>query len=216
MQVDDKNRKNQTEIRQTEKGKTEKNQKKTNRTKRKWIRRCLLAVVGLILGLNLYFANAGVILGNQLPMPFGYGLANVLSGSMEPTFSKGTLLLVKETQDIQEGDIVVYQSENELIVHRVIYQSGNEIITQGDANNVADEPFDKTQIKGKVIAWIPILGSVAAFLKTPAAVILILILAFVLIEGSFQAQKDVDDAQMDVIKEEIRRLKAEIEEKEKQ
>ena len=177
------------------------------------MRRLLLIIGGLILGLNLYFANAGTILGNQLPMPFGYGMANVLSGSMEPTFSKGTLLLVKETQNVQEGDIVVYQSGRELIVHRVIALSEDEVTTQGDANNVADEPFARTQIKGKVIGWIPVLGSIMAMLKTPIAVIVILILAFILIEGSFRAQRDADDQELDAIKEEIRRLK---EEKEKQ
>lgn len=186
---------------------------KTKKKRKRILRRLLLIIVGLILGLNLYFANAGKILGNQLPMPFGYGLANVLSGSMEPTFSKGTLLLVKDTQDVETGDIVVYQSQNELIVHRVVSITDNEIITQGDANNVADPPFDKTQIKGKVIAWIPFLGSVAALLKTPAAVIVILVLAFVLVEGSFRVQRDADDQELEAIKAEIQRLK---DEKEKQ
>ena len=189
------------------------NRKTGTKTKKPVLRRLLLIIIGLILGLNLYFANAGGILGNQLPMPFGYGLANVLSGSMEPTFSKGTLLLVKDTRDVQEGDIVVYQSGRELIVHRIIALSDNEVITQGDANNVADEPFAKAQLKGKVIAWIPVLGSVAALLKTPVAIIVILLLAFLLIEGSFRAQRDADDQELEAIKEEIRRLK---EEKEKQ
>lgn len=193
--------------------KTNQHSEKDNRKKKQIMRRLLLIIGGLILGLNLYFANAGTILGNQLPMPFGYGMANVLSGSMEPTFSKGTLLLVKETQNVQEGDIVVYQSGRELIVHRVIALSEDEVTTQGDANNVADEPFARTQIKGKVIGWIPVLGSIMAMLKTPIAVIVILILAFILIEGSFRAQRDADDQELDAIKEEIRRLK---EEKEKQ
>lgn len=187
----------------------EENKKK----KKRILRRLLLILAGLILGLNLYFINAGKILGNQLPMPFGYGMANVLSGSMEPTFSKGTLLLVKDTQNVQEGDIVVYQSRDELIVHRIISLSGDEVITQGDANNVADEPFDRSQIKGKVIGWIPLLGNVAALLKKPIAVIIILILAFVLVESSFRSQREADDQELEAIKEEIRRLK---EEKEKQ
>ena len=186
---------------------------KTNKKKKRILRRLLLIFVGLILGLNLYFINAGKILGNKLPMPFGYGMANVLSGSMEPTFSKGTLLLVKDTKEVQEGDIVVYQSRDELIVHRIISLSGDEVVTQGDANSVADEPFDRSQIKGKVIGWIPFLGNVAAVLKKPIAVIIILILAFVLVEGSFRSQRDADDQELEAIKEEIRRLK---EEKEKQ
>ena len=188
---------------------TKPNSEENKQTGKPVLRRLLLILSGLILGLNLYFANAGTLLGNQLPMPFGYGLANVLSGSMEPTFSKGSLLLVKDTRDVQEGDIVVYQSENELIVHRVIALTDDTVITQGDANNVADEPFARTQIKGKVLGWIPVLGSVAAVLKTPIAMIVILLLAFVLIEGSFRAQKDADDQELEEIKAEIRRLKEE-------
>ena len=193
--------------------KTNQNSEKNNRKKKQILCRVLLVIVGLILGLNLYFANAVNILGNQLPMPFGYGIANVLSGSMEPTFSKGTLLLVKDTQQVQKGDIVVYQSGKEMIVHRIIGMTDDKIITQGDANNVADKPFERTQIKGKVIGWIPVLGTVAAMLKTPIAVIIVLLLAFVLTEKSFRDQRDADDQELETIKAEIRRLKEENEKK---
>lgn len=177
------------------------------------LRRILLVIIGLILGLNLYLANARGIVGNKLPMPFGYGMANVLSGSMEPTFSKGALLLVKNETDISRGDIVVYQADTELIVHRVQSIRGNKVITKGDANNVADPEFDKSQIKGKVIFWIPGLGAVVEMLRTPAGIILVLLLAFLLIEGSFRRQKDADEQELEAIKEEIRKLR---EEQEKQ
>lgn len=183
--------------------------KKTTQNRRSIIRRIILVIIGIILGVNVYLANAKGIVGNQLPMPFGYGLANVLSGSMEPTFSKGTLLLVKETKDIKKGDIVVYQSGKELIVHRVIAQKGDTIITKGDANNVQDPPFQKDQIKGVVIGWVGILGTIASMLKTPAAIIIMILAAIFLMEGSFRRQKDADDQELESIKEEIRRLKEE-------
>lgn len=173
------------------------------------IRRILLAVLGLILGVNLYLANAKSIVGNQLPMPFGYGMANVLSGSMEPTFSKGALLIVKKSDDVKKGDIVVYQSGSELIVHRVIAIHGDEVQTQGDANNVADPVFEKNEIKGVVLFWIPGLGTVAEILKTPTVMILLLVAAFLLMERSFRTQRENDDRELDAIKEEIRKLKAE-------
>lgn len=186
--------------------------KQTGKKRKSIIRRTLLILIGLIIGANIYLANAGLILGNKLPMPFGYGLANVLSGSMEPTFSKGTLLIVKDTKDVKQGDIVVYQSENELIVHRIKTIKDNEVITQGDANNIADPAFQRSQIKGKVVVWIPVLGTIAAMLKTPLAVILILICAFLLVEGSFRAQRDADDQELEMIKEEIRKLREETKE----
>ena len=188
------------------------NPKKQNKSHRVIWRRLLLAVIGIILGINVYLANARGIVGNQLPMPFGYGVANVLSGSMEPTFSKGTLLLVKQTDDFQVGDIVVYQSEHELIVHRIVALDSDTVITQGDANNAADPEFSTADIKGVVIGWVPYLGSVVSLLKTPVGIIVILICAFLLVEGSFRKQREADDMELEAIKEEIRRLK---EEKEK-
>lgn len=178
------------------------------------LRRILLAVIGLILGVNVYFANASGIGGNHLPMPFGYGIANVLSGSMEPTFSKGTLLLVKEEKQAEPGQIVVYQSGQELIVHRVIQIEGNLVTTKGDANEAADSVFDASQIKGVVVGWIPFLGSLVSFLKTPVGIILLLVCAVLLMEGSFRKQKVSDDRQLEGIKEEIRRLKEEMNQEE--
>ena len=178
------------------------------------LRRILLAVIGLILGVNVYFANASGIGGNHLPMPFGYGIANVLSGSMEPTFSKGTLLLVKEEKQAEPGQIVVYQSGQELIVHRVIQIEGNLVTTKGDANEAADPVFDISQIKGVVVGWIPFLGSLVSFLKTPVGIILLLVCAVLLMEGSFRKQKVSDDRQLEGIKEEIRRLKEEMNQEE--
>ena len=177
------------------------------------VRRLFLILVGVIVGVTLYFANAQKILGNQLPMPFGYGIANVLSGSMEPTFSTGTLLIIKEERNLEEGDIVVYQSGNSLVVHRIIKIQKDQITTQGDANNAPDPVFDRKEIKGVVIGWVPYLGTVLNLLRTPAGVILLLLLAFFLIEGSFRKEKEEDEKELDAIKEEIRRLKEENSEK---
>ena len=183
--------------------------KKTKRRKKNIARRIVLIIFGIIFGVNIYLGNATGIVGNKLPMPFGYGLANVLSGSMEPTFSKGALLVVKEETQPEKGQIVVYQSGNELIVHRIINIDKNTITTKGDANNIADEPFDQTQIKGVVVTWIPYLGSIASMLKTPIGMILVLVAAFLLIESSFRKQREADDDEIEAIKEEIRRLKEE-------
>ena len=177
-----------------------------------WLRRILLAVIGIVIGVNAYLANAQGIGRNQMPMPFGYGFANVLSGSMEPTFSRGTLLLVKETQELSVGEIAVYQSENKLIVHRIISLDGDTVTTQGDANNTADEPFPKSEVKGIVIAAIPALGTVLSLFRTPAGILGVLICAFLLVEGSFRRQQDEDEQELEAIKEEIRRLKEEKEE----
>lgn len=179
----------------------------SNRTA--FARRVVLVLLGLVLGVCAYAANARAVAGNQLPMPFGYGLAEVLSGSMEPTFSKGTLLVVRQAQDVAPGDVVVYQDGRELVVHRVVSVQGDVVVTQGDANNVADRPFDKSQIKGVVVGWAPWLGYVVDALRTPLGIVAVVACALALVELSFRRQQAADSDELERIKQEIRVLKEE-------
>ena len=114
-------------------------------------------------------------------MPFGYGAANVLSGSMEPAFSAGTLLIIKEEKETKPGEIVVYQAEEELIVHRVISVEGDIIVTKGDANTVCDRPFRSDALKGRVLAWIPYVGAIANILENVVPLLTALILVTVVV-----------------------------------
>ena len=177
------------------------------------IRRVILVILGLIIGTNAYLANAKTLTGNQMPMPFGYGAAVVLSGSMEPVLSKGDLIIVKEKESYKVGDVVVFQSGKSLIVHRIIKIDDKKVITQGDANNVADPEFDTQFIKGKEVFRIPYIGVLVDIIKTPTGTIVILILAFWMVEYSFRKQKNEDSKKHEEIKAEIRRLKEEQEKK---
>lgn len=188
--------------------------KQTKKTSAALWRRLALAVLGIILGVNVYLANAKGLAGNQLPMPFGTGVAVVLSGSMEPTLKTNDVIIIRETDHYEVGDIVVYQSGHTLIVHRIIAKDGETAVTQGDANNVADAPIETRVIKGKVIAHLPGLGLVVNALKTPAGILLALLAAFGLTELSFRKEKDKDEKELEAIKAEIRQLKEEQEGKE--
>lgn len=167
----------------------------------------LLILCGLILGVNVYLANANSLVGNKLPMPFGYGAAVVLSGSMEPEFSTGDLIVVKEMENYKLNDIVVFQNGNSLVVHRIIRIADETITTKGDANNTADEPIDVSAVKGKVLFWIPYAGSVVGFLKTPVGIICIIAAAVALIEIPRRNEKKKDDEERQKIIEEIERFK---------
>ena len=146
----------------------------------------LLILLGMMLGINLYLLGELCLGENRLPMVFGLGAAVVQSGSMEPTFSKGDLLFIKEESDYAVGDVVVYPSGRMMVVHRITGIVGDSVTTQGDANNAADEPFDKSCIKGRVIGSIPRIGLVFDFLKTPIGLGLIISGAAVLTAMSFR------------------------------
>ena len=174
------------------------------------LRRILLIVCGMVLGVNVYLANARSLVGNQLSMPFGYGAAMVLSGSMEPTFFTGDLIVVQECETAAVDDIVVYQDGGSLVVHRVIALEGDTVTTKGDANNVADEPIPLADVKGRVLFWIPHGGDVVSIIKSPVGTICLVAAAIALIEIPHRREKQKDDEQRQKLIDEIRQLKDEL------
>lgn len=174
---------------------------------KKILRWIALSLCALILGLTLYGANASKLLGQQMPMPFGYGAAVVLSGSMEPTIAIDELIIVRAQEDYTVGDIVVYQTGRTPIVHRIVSIDGEDVITRGDANNTNDDPIAFSRIKGKVILHIPYMGMVVRLLKTPPATILLIVIAVLLVELPYRKEKSKKNEELERIKEEIRRLK---------
>lgn len=186
--------------------KTPKNTKKKI-SKKSILRYIAFAFVGIIFGLFIYFQNAKGIVRDKMPMPFGYGVSVVLSGSMEDRLSVDDLVIVKATDDYKINDIVIYQDGDSLVIHRIIAIDGDTVTTKGDANNTADQPINKSQIKGVLIYDIAKIGAVVHILKQPVSIIVILAAALLLIEISYRKEKGKDTQELDEIKAEIEKLK---------
>ena len=129
-----------------------------------------------------------VVIGGLLLVPqlVGYKTFVIVSGSMEPNIPVGSLVYAKEVpfDEIQVDDIVSYQvSSSTTVTHRVveINQDGQEVITKGDANDVVDaSPVSYSQIIGKVVFSIPILGSISLYMRSTIGIISIIGLLFIL------------------------------------
>ena len=173
------------------------------------LRVMLMIIAGVVLGVNVYLWNAQSLMGNSLPMPFGYGTAVVLTGSMEPTIMADDLIIVGKSDSYELDDIVVYQNGPVLVVHRIIEMGPDTVITKGDANNAPDQPVRTEMIKGEVLGCISGVGAFARLLKTPAATFTLIACALLLSEMAYRKDKQKDDDELEKIKKEIRRLKAE-------
>ncbi len=193
-----------------QKRKMNKSKKTTNNKARNFWRRLLLVAAGLLFGVNVYYWNAGILGGNALPMPFGIGSAVVMSGSMEPTLSVNDLVYIREADEYAVGDVVVYQSGNDLIIHEIVDITGDLITTKGEANNTADEPISRIYIKGRMVLAIPYVGAAVQFVKSLPGTILLLGAAILLIELSWNREKTGKEKEMDAIKAEIRLLQKEL------
>ena len=149
----------------------------------------LIVFLSVVLLLNLYLFAAQMIFKNQLPKLLGMAQIIVVSGSMEPAIQVGDMLVIREQDRYQHGDIITYRSGQNLITHRVISVDGTDLVTQGDANNVADEPITLSQVEGKMFLRIPGLGRAILLLKTPAGILVALISGFVLVAISIIADR---------------------------
>ncbi len=173
-------------------------------------RTVVLALAAVLLGLGIYSVNAERVGGNPLPMPLGFGCSVVLSGSMEPELAVNDLVFIKETQQIAPGDVVVFQDDGSLTIHRVLTVDGETVVTKGDANNTADDPIHISQVKGVLVGKLPFMGALVLLFKQPVVVVLVLLGALLLAEMSFRRDKQEDDEDLDEIRRQIKGLMQEM------
>ena len=106
----------------------------------------------------------------------GYRLFTVATGSMEPKYEVGDILISKEINpnDIQIGDDIVYRGKEgsfngKVVTHQVVSirdEEGNKkIITKGIANTEEDPEIDSTQVYGKVIYKVQTLSFISQIIK---------------------------------------------------
>lgn len=128
-----------------------------------------------------------------VPSLFGYSLLNVQSGSMEPTFKVGDLIIskeIEENEDLKVGDIVSFYAvvqDQEVIethrIHEVLDAEGTKrYITKGDANPAPDQGFQVnasilSKYTGKSYEGV---GTVWDKLTTPVGFFLVVVLPMII------------------------------------
>lgn len=168
----------------------------------------LLVLACILFGFSIYNCSSSRTSGESLPMPFGFGMAVVVTGSMEPTLLIDDLVIVKPAESYEVDDIVVFHSDGLLVVHRIIEVNEEEgtVITKGDANNANDDPIDVKSIKGEVVKRIKGVGIFIDFFKNPIVVVMVIAAALLLMEYSFRKEKEEKNKKINQIKEEIKQL----------
>lgn len=82
---------------------------------------------------------------------FGYTYFTVSTGSMSGTIEVNDVIFVKITDKAVVGDVITFKNKKgEIITHRLVQKLADTYITQGDVNNVADDPVPKEDVIGKV------------------------------------------------------------------
>ena len=112
----------------------------------------------------------GVILWHS-----GYRAYSVHTGSMNPTYKSGGLVIDgPPPSHLRAGEVITFRHSDlttDVVTHRITDVRGGVIHTKGDANPTADVwDIRPSQVRGVVATRVPRLGYLVAFLEQPAGV----------------------------------------------
>lgn len=137
-----------------------------------------------------------VVLAAVIYIPGMIGLQEyeVITGSMEPELSVGSLIFVKsiDNHQLEVGDIIAFSRLGDNVVtHRVVSNDQNSqvITTKGDANEKNDLfPVEYKDVRGKVIFSIPFLGYIVSWFSDLSSKMIVIgmIVLLVVMQGFFE------------------------------
>ena len=174
----------------------------------------LIVIASLMIGYAIFAMNAS-ILGGSIPMPLGFGLAEVVSPSMmtddpKTSINVGDVIVIVPQKEYEVGEVVAFKDEIGIVTHRIIGENEDgTLVTKGDNNNGEDpRSLRKEYIIGKYTGIkIPNLGPVLSVLKHPVVMMLMILIIVLLLILSGRKEKEQDESELAKIKREIALLK---------
>lgn len=121
----------------------------------------------------LFWAIVGFV-----PRIFGVCPYVVLSGSMEPEITTGSIVYVDQRVDadmLHINDVITYEmGDGTPVTHRIVDETAFSVITKGDNNDGIDfAPVPRERILGKAVYSIPGLGYLYdSFHKPPVLMVI--------------------------------------------
>ncbi len=126
----------------------------------------------------------------------GYKAFVITTNSMEPSIKHGDAVLTKKPKEknLEEGDIITFNRDNEAITHRILRVDKEEgttyYVTKGDNNNVEDKrkvSFD--DIEGKKIITFPKLGFIIEAAENQLVILIVTLVVLIFLLARIQSEE---------------------------
>jgi signal peptidase len=136
--------------------------------------------LGKVLVIALTVFVCAIIITSKFENPWGIRSFVVLSGSMQPSIQKGSIIFSQKNTNYQKGDVISFRKDDMTVTHRIIdiqhIKNQTVFITKGDANNAKDSGSVQSQnILGRNIGTLPFVGNVLIFMRSLGGFILLVI-----------------------------------------
>ena len=146
-------------------------EKISNKIKNKKITKKLIKYIILVALIILFIINL-IFSFEENTHILGIYMFNIVSESMEPTFYKDDLVVVKKCklEELHEGDIITFKQDDRIISHRIVKitkeKRERKLITKGDNNDIPDKDMVEIQnVYGKVLFSIKKLGKIVHYIQ---------------------------------------------------
>ncbi|MBQ8228299.1 MAG: signal peptidase I [Clostridia bacterium] len=161
----------------------------------------ILSAVAAVFGTLIFLIGLAVFISvlkteaNQVPDVMGFSVMKIQTGSMEPEYKTGSVIVTKKVpaDKLNIGDVISFYSTGGQIadmvnthrIEEIYYLKGGErqFVTKGDANKTIDEyPVYESRIIGKVVLNLGVMsGSVIGFLQNPNIILFLIVIPLVVI-----------------------------------
>jgi len=159
----------------------------------------------MVLGVMVLAGVLGFWFGSKATLRTEYPFLTVATPSMTPTLPVGTLIVVQGVPGGSEinaqydtGDIIVFRNPSDLedlwvhrAVEKILHGDRWYIRTKGDYNpspdiflpgpNTYGGFISETLVIGKVVTWMPWVGHIPLFIRTPGGMFVIVLLLLIII-----------------------------------
>jgi signal peptidase len=158
--------------------------------KKKRIAKNIIINIALVLSVFLLLGSVFyVVVGDKNNGFLGFKPFIVISDSMEPTYPKYTLVVIKTTdvENVKEGEGIAFRSgmvSGAMVFHRAMEITPFGIITKGDANDSTDsEIVNEINFVGREFFHISLAGEIYKhpFLYSLFGIIIIILAAILLL-----------------------------------
>ncbi len=100
-----------------------------------------------------------IVLAAVIVINIRFDFFYIKTGSMEPEFPVGSIVMVDPNARPKIGDIFAYANHGSTVIHRIVEIEGGSYIFQGDANPSPDGAMvEESQLIGKVVVKIRFLA----------------------------------------------------------
>ena len=165
-------------------------EKISNKIKNKKMTKKIIKYIILVSLIILFIINL-ILSFEENTHILGIYMFNIVSESMEPTFYKDDLVVVKKcnAKELKKGDIITFKQEDRTISHRIVEitkEKGEvKFITKGDNNDIQDKELVEVQdVYGKVLFSIKKIGKIVHYIQNARGfinIVMFIVIIYVLI-----------------------------------